>query len=124
MKMLSVVKLICLSNIVALLACSYMFARALIFTNVDVRMNFVMLDRAGVINEEPLKEFNPSYGFAEGHIRNSVPLFIAGPALDNEKRNALAGVFFAFFNTTIAGIAWLVFRKTEQIMNEEYPTKQ
>ena len=124
MKMLSVVKASFWGNSVALFIFSYLLVYSSMFTDLDVRMKFTALDRAGVINEEALGAFDTSFGFAQGYIRNSVPRFIAGPALEKERRNALAGVCLAFINAFVAGAVWLHVRKTRPGSEAQPPSME
>jgi hypothetical protein len=76
----------------------------------DVRRNYVELDREGAVNNAILGDptvFHPSCGFSKdfGHNRNAVPRFIAGPAIDRQRFNALLLLTLALTNSTIAFMA-------------------
>ena len=72
-----------------------------VFTAASVGMRYVELDRAGVINETALSEFDASFGFRE-NPRYTVPRYIGGPALSAETRNALLGAICSGANLLAA----------------------
>lgn len=94
----------------------------LLFTDLDVRGRFTQLDRAGVINEQALEQFHPSYGFKKGHIRNTVPRYIAGPALDAAHNNAFFAAFVALVNAIFCGFLLVVNRKGKSSNNASQGT--
>ena len=104
-------KVIFLINVLALIVFLGLFFFVPIYTDINVRMNFTQLDRAGVINEQALKQFHPSYGLTEDNIRNTVPRYSARDALLKEKRNALFGICLASFNILVSGGVWIYLRK-------------
>lgn len=81
-------------------------------TDLTVRVNFTELDRAGVINPAALQKFHASYGFTSPDLgyRNTVPRYVAGPALQAERRNAVLGLVITGLNSLIAGGAWIGLR--------------
>jgi len=100
------VKILLVVNCLAILGfAALLFIRPL-FTDLHVRMNYTQLDREGVINEDVLSKFHPSYGFAPGNHRNSVPRYIAGDALRAERTNA--GIGLAVACTNVALGAWVL----------------
>ena len=68
-------------------------------TDLDVRIKYVSLDRAGLINEGKRIEVEWSFGVPN---RNNVPRFIAAPALHAEARNASIFVILALVNVLMA----------------------
>jgi hypothetical protein len=62
------------------------------------------LDREGVINNDALGAYHPSFGFTtEGPNRNRLADFIAGAAVSAAKSNAVAGIAVALFNAVVFG---------------------
>ena len=96
-------KTLLLLNIIALLAAVYLAILQPIFTDVDIRMRYVQLDRAGaiVVNREVLTTFHPSYGFSEDDERNTVPGYIAQPAFARQKFNAFLMLGLALVNVAV-----------------------
>ncbi len=90
-------------NTVTLLSAVYLAVLQPMRTDLDVRMRYVQLDRAGAINREVLANpaiFQPSYGFSDD-VRNTVPRYIARPALDGQRFNAFFLVGLASINVAI-----------------------
>ena len=83
------------------------------WTDLGVRMNFVQLDRANVINVKALGQFHASYGFSGENLeyRNSVPRYIAGPALSAAQTNAGLGSVVAACNALASGAGWVWCRR-------------
>lgn len=83
-------------------------------TDLDVRANFMQLDRAGVVNQAALQKFHASFGFSSPDLgyRNTVPRYVAGSALWAERRNAAFGIAITALNSLVAGGAWLWLRRS------------
>ena len=97
-------------NTIALLAALYLAFVSPTFADLAVSLRYVELDRAGAINEEVLANpaiFHPSYGFSENQ-RNTVPRFVARPALDGQRFNAFLLLGLALVNLAVV----LFIRKT------------
>lgn len=77
---------------------------------VGVRMKYAELDRAGVINANALQHFHPDHGFTPDNHRNSVPRYIAGPALSRLKTNAIFGLAVASGNLILVAL-WMYTQK-------------
>ncbi len=91
-----------LNVIAAVLAVCLVLVRTF-FVDLNVRMRYVQLDRAGAINDSVLDtKFHPSYRFGAGDNRNAVPRYIAGPALDQQQYNAFLLLLLALINAVIA----------------------
>ena len=91
-------------NAVALLAAVYLSVLQPVLTDVNVRMRYTQLDRARAINHTVLEDpsiFHPDYGFS-ANDRNTVPRYIAQPALDGQRLNAFLLLALAFVNVAIA----------------------
>jgi hypothetical protein len=91
-------------NVIAVLVAAHLgFIRPL-FTDLEVRARYVELDRAGVINASALATFHPSYGFDTDEMahRETVPRFVARPALDRERFNAILLVVVGTVNSAVA----------------------
>jgi hypothetical protein len=100
-------KILLAVNAVALIG--FLIAAGIVplFTDLDVRMRFTQLDRAGVINNDALDQFDPSYKFQEGAgYRATVPRFLAGTSLQRERMNAICGAIASAINCACAGFAW------------------
>ena len=109
----SMVRMLLILNTVSLLGFLGLFVVRPLFIDLDVRMNYTQLDRAGVINESALSQFHSSYGFSDSP-RNSVPRYIAGAALAAEKLNAFFGICLAGVNLLlIIGVCFALRRASK-----------
>ncbi len=99
-------KILLVVNCLAILGFAFLFLVQPLLTDLSVRGRYTELDRAGVINEDALAEFHPSYGFAPGNYRNSVPRYIAGDALRAERTNG--GIGLALACTNVALGVWVL----------------
>lgn len=99
-----IVGVMAMVNLVGVVGFAIGFGRTF-FTDVEVRGRFVQLDREGVISANALEAFDRSYGFSTADMgyRDSVPRYIAGPALAAERRNALLGGGCALCNAIVLG---------------------
>ena len=97
------VKLLLVLNSVTLLAAVYLAVFQPLLTDVDVRTRYIQLDRAGAIaiNQEVLTDFHPGYRFSDGGERNTVPRYIAQPALAKQRFNAFLLLGLALVNATV-----------------------
>lgn len=98
-------------NAALVLGSLWLLAVGAFMADVQMRSRFTQLDRAGVINEAALDQFHPSYGFKSGHVRNVVPRFIAGPVLEEAKRNASLLFLLASANLVLWVGALVAIRK-------------
>jgi hypothetical protein len=94
-------KALLLLNAVALLAAGYLATLQPMLTDLDVKMRYIQLDRAGAINQEVLTTFHPNYGFSRDKQRNTVPQYIAQPALDGQRFNAFILLGLASLNVAV-----------------------
>ena len=104
-------------NVIAILQFGYLLFVDSLMVDLDVRMRFTELDRAGVINAEALKDCHGSYGFSD--IRNGVPRYVAEPALKAQRQAAATGLVLAVVNAFLAGF-WL-WRKARSVAREKAP---
>ncbi len=98
-------------NCLATLGFAFLLLIQPLSTDLDVRGRYTQLDREGVINQDALAKFHPSYGFTAANHRNSVPRYIAGPALRALRANAEIGLAVAATNLAVAVWALLAARR-------------
>ena len=101
------VKCILAANLAAMIGFALLFSILPIWTEVQVKMKYVNLDRAGVIDANALAKFHPSYDFTK-NPRIVVPLYIAGPALDAQSSSALGGFILALTNVVLT--VWVLLK--------------
>jgi hypothetical protein len=78
-------------------------------SQLDARMRFTELDRAGVVNPSALKQFHPDRGFGDIAVleyRRTVPDYIASSALAAQQFNAGLGLLITFGNAIIWIVLW------------------
>jgi len=83
-----------------------------------IRINFTQLDRAEAINQQALKTFDPSHKF--GNIdaleyRETVPIFIAGPAIAQMQFLASIGILVTGLNSLGALTLWIWMRRNSRM---------
>jgi len=103
--------ILAVGNVVAMGVFLFFLLLVPLHTDLQVRINFVQLDREDVINTDALKKFHPSYCFISSDPmvhRITVPRYIAKPALSAERRNAAFGVAVTTLNSLVVGGAWLL----------------
>ncbi|MCE9553695.1 MAG: hypothetical protein K8T91_10035 [Planctomycetes bacterium] len=89
-------------NALAVVIAAFLFFYAPQYSDLRLRLAYIELDRAQVINQEKLAVFAPSL---KEDDRNRVPLWMAESVITAEKRNAKLLVIFSTLNVILLVIA-------------------
>lgn len=96
-------------NIVAVLMFAVLLFVVPMFSQLETRVRFTELDRAGVVNPPALKQFHPSYGFGDIttlEYRRTVPDYVAASPLAAQRENALLGFLITLANALVWLVLW------------------
>lgn len=98
-----------LVNIAAMLLFAALLFVVPMFSQLETRIRFTELDRAGVVNPPALKQLHASYGFGDITMleyRRTVPDYVAASPLAAQRANALVGLLVTMTNAVVWLVLW------------------